>query len=116
MEILEQVNYLITNLSERPENAEVIAGLQTVKSVAQMTPSSIPPMIAGVTRYVLSREQFFLSMQRNPMWEREDTVRVVMLNADYRVVIDEVPKCLREKYDQVVAIHDELEMSQEGRR
>jgi len=88
MEILEQVNYLITNLSERPENAEVIAGLQTVKSVAQMTPSSIPPMIAGVTRYVLSREQFFLSMQRNPMWEREDTVRVVMLNADYRVVID----------------------------
>jgi hypothetical protein len=57
--VLEQIDFLLGALSDRPENAGVKSELRTVKEVSTMTPSELPPVPAGSTRYFYNRRELF---------------------------------------------------------
>jgi len=53
--MLEQIDFLLETLDERPENADVIQQLENVKTVAVMTPSSEPrELLSGETRIIFN--------------------------------------------------------------
>jgi hypothetical protein len=69
MTVLEQVNYLIENLSPSPTNEEIVNQLQTVKTVAVMVPSELDPLLEGETRIYYDTPDEFLADFRNGKWE-----------------------------------------------
>jgi hypothetical protein len=71
------------------------------------TPSEIPPVIDGVNRTLMTRQQWYDESRTNEdKWFRLDNRIVTYLDDNRNFVIDDVPETLWEAYDIQCRVHD----------
>jgi hypothetical protein len=77
---------------------------------AQLTSSSIPPVIDGVERTLMTRQQWIDETRTNgDAWFRDGNRIVVRLDDGRNVVIDDIPDALWDEYEKQCELHEETQ-------
>jgi hypothetical protein len=76
----------------------------------QLTPSSIPPVIDGVERTLMSRQQWLDETRTNgDAWFLDDVRTVVRMDDGQTFVIDKVPETLWDEYEAQCRVHEDFQ-------